>query len=223
MAKMMTQTNTNTTEAAAREGARATRRGVRRWWGWALAPLLPLGLGLVGCGAEPVEEVEVLQTPVAPGEEATAGEDSAAQSFTSGTQVRLYYEGTCGFLACNSRYARRHARADAGTYTCRGKSGYYAPSFFCKPDDTGCSDSERWLAVPRVSSSQCGREYLVCLGGRAVRATVKDRSDAHQLWEASPGLLQGLGATDGKNPMVKIYTDPRDARAARDPDCGGRR
>ena len=147
-------------------------------------------------------------------------------------ETNLLFEGTCNFLACCSCWATAHTEQVSGTYECHDFKGcptmkcdprqagtYYAPSFYCKSDDTACNDNDLWLVKPQLTSVDCGKRYLICYKGQALEVPIKDKSDKNNRWEASQGVFGLLGLKAGDNPAVKIYSNPDDPAVEKDPEC----
>jgi len=129
---------------------------------------------LVGCAASP------------DGEEEPMGEtEEAITSRSSTTTVDLKYEGTCQFLR-NCSVWSRDVPAGNVTWGCDSENN--------RGDYGTCIDSGLWVAGPRRSF--CGKNVRICNGSRCVTAKVKDVS-VSQDWEASNGVLDGLGLDYG--------------------------
>lgn len=98
--------------------------------------------------------------------------DSPGSGYLGATE--LQYEGSCNFLlSCSG------PSVSAGTvlWGCGG---------------SGCSMSDRWVAVPDWRTFMCGETVTICRGDTCTEAEVRDVSCCGR-WEASHAVLEDLG------------------------------
>lgn len=107
------------------------------------------------------------------------GESGEALSRARATSVSLKYEGTCEFLRTCSTYSRGLPQGEV-LWGCEGRGA--------------CADDDLWVAGPRRAT--CGATVRLCRGERCVDALVRDVSVSGD-WEASNGVLEGLGLEFG--------------------------
>lgn len=131
-----------------------------------------LTLASTAClGAGEVEEDEIL-------EEGELYSSDGPGSYLGATV--LQYEGSCSFLLNCSSYSRS---AGVVTWGCGG---------------TGCSMTDRFVAVPNWRDGMCGEEVTICRGEVCTTAEVKDVSCCNR-WEASHQVLKDLGIDHASN------------------------
>jgi len=138
----------------------------------------------------------------------------------------ILFEGTCEFLACNSRWAcedENGVTCPEGTRNAHAETGKkYRPLFTCDTkceNNRSCSDSGNWMAIPsgRFARSKCGQDLVICANGHSTHASVRDRSVGEH-WEVSPGITDSLGVARGTF-SGSIYGDESDAEFRRDTRC----
>ena len=138
----------------------------------------------------------------------------------------ILFEGTCEFLACNSRWAcedENGVTCPEGTRNAHAETGKkYRPLFTCDTNcenNQSCSDSGNWMAIPRerFTRRKCGQDLVICANGHSTHASVRDRSVGEH-WEVSPGITDSLGVARGTF-TGSIYGSESDAEFLRDSRC----
>lgn len=139
---------------------------------------------------------------------------------------RIYDEGSCYHLACNSKYAFEEERYG---YTCRpptrnaGKR--MRPLFTCDINKAGalanpCAGNQ--IAIPDNRGSgfqeECGKDLVVCANGRFIHGIIRDKSSAH-VWEIGSSLMNALGVTRGDIQDGAIYPNEEDPQFTLDQRC----
>ncbi|MDN3556274.1 eCIS core domain-containing protein [Halomonas maura] len=139
----------------------------------------------------------------------------------------ILFEGTCEFLACNSKWACEDADngvacAD-GTRNAHSETGKrYRPLFTCDTrceNNRTCEDDGNWMAIPsgRFARSKCGQDLVICANGHFTHGSVRDRSSGEH-WEVSPGIIDRLDVARGTFTGA-IYGSESDQAFLRDSRC----
>lgn len=138
----------------------------------------------------------------------------------------ILFEGTCEFLACNSKWAcedENGVTCPEGTRNAHAETGKkYRPLFTCDTkceNNHSCADDGNWMAIPRerFARSKCGQDLVICANGRSTHASVRDRSVGEH-WEVSLGIIDRLGVPRGTF-TGSIYGDESDPEFLRDSRC----
>jgi hypothetical protein len=140
---------------------------------------------------------------------------------------RILYEGTCEFLACNSRWACEDddngIACPDGTRNAHSKTNKkYRPLFTCDTrceNGITCEDDDNWMAIPhsRFAPRKCNQDLVICANGHFTHAYVRDRSSGEH-WEVSPSITDALGVPRG-NFTGSIYGNESDPEFLRDIRC----
>jgi len=139
----------------------------------------------------------------------------------------ILFEGTCEFLACNSRWAcedeENGVTCPNGTRNAHSETHKkFRPLFTCDTkceNNHSCADNGNWMAIPRerFTRSKCGQDLVICANGHSTHGIVRDRSVGEH-WEVSPGIIDRLGVARGTF-TGSIYGDESDAEFRRDSRC----